>query len=79
MLWHAGGVNRTARDRRGINHVFTIALMRQQLDLPSVLGDGFTDDPRMRQLLGFGHPFARSLEEFLAEAARKRKAQSAPR
>ncbi len=72
MLWHGGGVNRSAKDRRAVNHVFTIAMMRQQIDLPSALGEGFTDDPDLRRLLGFQHPQARSVTEYLAMQAAKR-------
>lgn len=79
MIWHAGGVNRTTADRRAVNHVYTIAMMRQQLDLPEVLGNDFTRDRRLRQLLGFDHPFARSVEEFLGREAAKREVQARPR
>lgn len=79
MIWHGGGVNRAARDRRAVNHVYTIAMMRQQIDLPACLGEGFTRDPRLRQLLGFQHPQPRSVEEYLAGQARKREAQARPR
>lgn len=79
MLWHGGGVNRSARDRRAVNHVYTIAMMRQQIDLHSFLGDGFTHEPRLRQLLGFQHPQLRSVEEYLEAQALKREAQARPR
>ena len=75
MLWHGGGVNRTAADRRAVNHVYTIAMMRQQIDLPSMLGEGFTQDAKLRQLLGFLHPQPRSVEQFLSTQAAKRGAQ----
>jgi ectoine hydroxylase-related dioxygenase (phytanoyl-CoA dioxygenase family) len=79
MLWHGGGVNRTAQDRRAVNHVYTIAMMRQQIDLPTYLGDDFTQDAKLRQLLGFQHPQPRSVEEYLTAQARKREAQARPR
>jgi ectoine hydroxylase-related dioxygenase (phytanoyl-CoA dioxygenase family) len=66
MTYHCGGINRSAQDRRGVNHVYTIAMMRQQIDLPAYLGDDFTADLRMRQLLGFNHPTARTVEEFIS-------------
>lgn len=72
MVWHGGGQNRTARDRRAVNHVYTIAMMRQQIDLPAFLGDDFTQDPTFRQLLGFGHPQPRSAQEYLRMQAAKR-------
>lgn len=58
MLYHAGSTNKTQKDRRAINHVFTIPILRQQFHLPSVLGNGedFTD--YQKKVLGYG------LEEF---------------
>lgn len=64
MTFHGGGRNRSGRDRRAVNHVYTIAHMRQQIDLPAFLGEGFTSDPALRRLLGFAHPQPRSLEEY---------------
>lgn len=67
MTYHSGGANRTDRARRAVNHVYTIAMMRQQIDLPAYLGDDFSDDPAVRQLLGFRHPTARSVGEFIGQ------------
>lgn len=72
MAYHRGGVNRSQADRRAINHVYTIAMLRQQIDLPTALGEGFTADPAMRQLLGFAHPQPRSVEDYYAIRERKR-------
>jgi ectoine hydroxylase-related dioxygenase (phytanoyl-CoA dioxygenase family) len=66
MTFHCGGANRTAAGRRAVNHVYSIALLRQQIDLVAQLGEGFTADARLRALLGFGHPAPRSIEEFIA-------------
>lgn len=75
MLWHGGGVNRSAHDRRAVNHVYTIAMIRQQIDLAAYLGPDFTADARLRQLLGFQHPQPRSVEEYIGSQARKRASQ----
>lgn len=72
MIWHGGGQNRTGRDRRAVNHVYTIAMMRQQIDLPACLGEGFTKDPALRRLLGFQHPQPRSVREYLEMQAARR-------
>ena len=72
MIWHGGGQNQTNRDRRAVNHVYTIAMMRQQIDLPAFLGEDFTQDPASRQLLGFGHPQPRSVRDYLEMNAAKR-------
>jgi ectoine hydroxylase-related dioxygenase (phytanoyl-CoA dioxygenase family) len=53
MLFHSGGVNRTSRPRRAVNHLYTIPLLRQQIDLPTFLGADYASDPGVRQLLGY--------------------------
>ncbi|WP_245441954.1 phytanoyl-CoA dioxygenase family protein [Mesorhizobium hawassense] len=71
MLYHAGSTNRTGRDRRGVNHVFTIPMLRQQLHLPSVLFDfpGLSAD--QKKILGFGLDEYRSVEAWLDARAKK--------
>ena len=64
MVYHRGGVNRSGKDRRAVNHVYTIGLMRQQIDLPALLGAGYTTDPKLRQLLGFDYVTPRSTAEY---------------
>lgn len=53
MLFHSGGVNRTGNQRRAVNHVYTVPFIRQQIDLPSLLGPDYVDGPEIRQLLGY--------------------------
>jgi ectoine hydroxylase-related dioxygenase (phytanoyl-CoA dioxygenase family) len=53
MVFHAGGSNRTAGDRRAVNHVFTVPPFKQHISLPDALGPDFTADPAIRKLLGY--------------------------
>jgi hypothetical protein len=71
MTFHAGGINSTDRVRRAINHVYSIPLLRQQIDLPRVLGDNFTADSKFRKLLGYNVSTPASVREFLASRAKK--------
>ena len=66
MVFHSGGVNTTAAPRRAVNHVYTIPLIRQQIDMPSALGDEFTADSNLRRLLGYNVRQPRSVAEYLA-------------
>ena len=70
MTYHTGATNRTPQERRAVNHVYTSPIIRQQIDLPALLGDSFTEDPGVRQLLGFGVRTPRSLEEYFASRQR---------
>lgn len=65
MVYHRGGVNRTAAARRGVNHVYTCAFIRQQIDIPSVLGADLAR-PELSDLLGYRYRLPRSIPEFLA-------------
>jgi len=65
MTFHSGAVNRSPRDRRAVNHVYTIPMIRQQIDLPAVLGADYRkDDSAVRSLLGYGLEVPRSVEEY---------------
>ncbi len=66
MTFHCGGQNRSGRDRRAVNHVYTIGAMRQQIDLPAFLGDDFSHDPDVRRLLGYNYGTPRSPGEYYA-------------
>lgn len=64
MIFHSGGVNRTSQERRGVNHVYTIPLIKQQIDLPRSLGEDFTADAEARKLLGYGLSIPDSVESY---------------
>lgn len=64
MVFHAGSTNTTAQDRRAVNHVFTIPLLRQQFHLPSVLGERNEFDATQKKILGYGLEEFRSLEDW---------------
>jgi hypothetical protein len=66
-----GGVNTTDRPRRAVNHVYSIPLLRQQIDLPEALGETFAADSKLRKLLGYDVRTPRSVAEYLASRARK--------
>ncbi len=53
MVFHAAPPNRSARDRRGVNHVYTIPVIKPLIDVAGALGDSFTDDRDLRRLLGY--------------------------
>jgi ectoine hydroxylase-related dioxygenase (phytanoyl-CoA dioxygenase family) len=53
MLYHRAGVNRSGRARRGVNHVYALPFLNQQISLPRALGGRQANDPKMRRLLGY--------------------------
>src|SRR5882757_3669618 len=71
MVFHSGGINMTDRPRRAVNQVYSIPLLRQQIDLPDALGENFVTDNKLRRLLGYDVRVPRSVAEYLAARARK--------
>lgn len=65
MLYHKGGVNGTGKPRRGVNHMYTIPLLRQQIDIPAMLGQR-AFDADTRRLLGYDVMTPRDVAGFYA-------------
>jgi ectoine hydroxylase-related dioxygenase (phytanoyl-CoA dioxygenase family) len=53
MLYHRGGHNRSAQVRHGINNIYTLPLIKQQISLPKILAGKYSDQPFLRKLLGY--------------------------
>lgn len=53
MIFHAGGWNSTDRDRRGVNHVYTLPSAAQQVSLAGI-GEVLGLAPEHRAILGDG-------------------------
>lgn len=65
MCYHSGSSNMTSIARRAVNHVYGIPLLRQQIDLPSLLGEEFTQNEELRNLLGYDAQVPDSVEDYL--------------
>ena len=72
MLFHTGGQNTTETARRGVNHVYTTPIIRQQIEIPAALGDSFTTDGKLRRLLGYDVQTPRSIADYLNMRKRKK-------
>ncbi|WP_395450914.1 phytanoyl-CoA dioxygenase family protein [Aminobacter sp. UC22_36] len=70
MVYHVGGVNRTAKPRRAVNHVYTIPLIKQQISLPTALGEDFTQDRATRSLLGYDFQVPIDVEHYYGSRQR---------
>jgi ectoine hydroxylase-related dioxygenase (phytanoyl-CoA dioxygenase family) len=53
MLYHKAGYNQSSIIRRGLNTLFTIPLLKQQINLQSQLDGKYSDDAWTRRLLGY--------------------------
>lgn len=53
MLFHKAGYNSSNQIRRGINHIYTSAILKQQINIPASLNGKYSDDPFLRMILGY--------------------------
>lgn len=70
MLFHRGGANRTSSRRRAVNHVYTTAFIKQQLDIPSALAGRAIQSEAVADLLGFRYQIPRTVADFLESRRR---------
>ncbi|MES2593560.1 MAG: phytanoyl-CoA dioxygenase family protein [Bacteroidota bacterium] len=53
MVFHKAGYNGSDQIRRGLNHMYTSAILKQQINIPESLNGKYSDDPFLRMLLGY--------------------------
>jgi ectoine hydroxylase-related dioxygenase (phytanoyl-CoA dioxygenase family) len=73
MLFHKAGMNTSRNIRRGINHQYTIPLLKQQIDMPRALGERYAADPVYSQLLGYTSQAPTSVQEWRRNRQRRMK------
>lgn len=71
MIYHAGSTNYSTNNRRAVNHVFTIPMLRQQIHLPSVIGNDRELTEWQRKVLGFGLDEYQSVDGWFASRSSK--------
>lgn len=64
MLYHRAGENLSDGMRRGLNHVFTTPILKQQIDYPKALGSDFKGSNEEKKLLGFDCSVPASVTEW---------------
>ncbi len=52
-LWHAASPNHNGEPRRALTLTYTRPFMKPQMDYPQLVGEAFSEDPRVREVLGF--------------------------
>lgn len=53
MILHKAGYNSAGFTRRAINNVFVKPILKQQINLPAILGENYTSDKNLQKLLGY--------------------------
>jgi len=64
MMYHRSGVNRSAHRRRGVNHVYTLPLLKPQISFARCCGDKYAQDPFLRRFLGYDSEPAETVRQF---------------
>jgi ectoine hydroxylase-related dioxygenase (phytanoyl-CoA dioxygenase family) len=64
MVYHRSGFNRSGRTRRGVNHIYTLPLIKQQISFPRMLKGKFSDDPFLRRFLGYDTETGESVQQW---------------
>jgi len=64
MVYHRSGLNRSGRVRRGVNHIYTLPLIKQQISFPKMLQGKFSDDPYLRRFLGYDTQTGESVQQW---------------
>ena len=70
MLFHCAGFNRSAKERRAINHVYNIPFFKQQINLPGNM-DIENLSLEAKTLLGVNFQEPASIETYLASRSKK--------
>lgn len=64
MILHRAGYNSSKNVRRGVNHIFSVPIMKQQYDFPAMLKGKFSEDPFLNRLLGYDSQVPSSIAEW---------------
>lgn len=71
MVFHSGGGNKTALERRAINHAYMIPYFKQQIDLTKIVSvDALTNAER--EMLGFNYQMPVSVGDYLTSREKKK-------
>jgi ectoine hydroxylase-related dioxygenase (phytanoyl-CoA dioxygenase family) len=61
MTYHRGGFNSSQGLRRGVNHLFGLPFIKQQISFPKSLKGKYKDDPALSKFLGYDTEAAESV------------------
>jgi ectoine hydroxylase-related dioxygenase (phytanoyl-CoA dioxygenase family) len=53
MVFHRAGHNRSPGVRRGLNHMYSLPFLKQQISFPQALNGRYRDDPFLAKFLGY--------------------------
>jgi len=63
-LFHKAGYNSSNQVRYGVNQLFTSPIIKQQINLPELLGGKYSDIKGLNSILGYKYDVPKSVNEF---------------
>lgn len=72
MIFHKAGYNSSVQVRRGVNHMFTAPILKQQINIPESLQGKFKEDPFLRMLLGYETTTPKNVYDWRNERLKKK-------
>jgi len=64
MLFHRAGINNSTETRIGLNQVYSIPLLSQQINLPEALEGRHKESPELFRLLGYEYAIPQSVLQY---------------
>lgn len=70
-LYHRASPNTSNIIRYGLNHVYTVPIIKQQIDIPKLLNGRYCNDNTLNSLLGYSFDVPTSIIEFRQKRLKK--------
>ncbi len=70
-LYHRATENVSEWIRYGVNHVYTVPMIKQQIDLPAFLNGKYSENELLSTLLGYTFEPSKSVQEFRANRLKR--------
>jgi hypothetical protein len=64
MIYHRASQNLTGKSRIGLNNMFVVPILKQQLNIPFAIGNKFELDEIEKEILGFNYEIPNSVFDF---------------
>ena len=64
LLFHKAGVNKSKIDRIGLNHIFSVPIIKQQICIKSIFKDQYKEDLYLNKILGYKWDIPKNVNEY---------------
>ncbi len=73
MLFHRAGYNSSGIIRRGVNNMYSVPILKQQIDIPKALMGKYSEDQFLNKFLGYASNVPDNIDEFREKRMLKQK------